>query len=93
MAKFIHDMGMPLDEAVSEFERILFGLDFEIEGKVEIDNGVEIKALKDGERLKLIFKPHKTRFLGIQRTIVEIYCTKSLHEVIHERIRRLRCGG
>jgi|Deesub1362B_J571_1020462.scaffolds.fasta_scaffold00077_34 hypothetical protein len=86
-------MGMSLDEVVSAFERILFRLNFEIGRKAEIGEVVEIKALKDGERLKLIFKPHKTRFLGIPRTIVEIYCSESLHEIIHERIRILRCGG
>ncbi len=94
VAKFVHDMGMRLDEAVSEFERLLSKLGFKIERKIKTENKVEIKASRGEEELELIFR-HENRSFGIptHRTIVEIYCTKSLHEIIHERIRRLRCGG
>ena len=90
--KFIHDMGIPFEDTVREFERILSNLNFEVVEKIENDM-LTIIAKKDEKTIKLIFRPEKPRIMGIQRTIVEIHCPQEVHGQIQQRLRVLRCGG
>ena len=91
--KFVHDMGIPFKDTVREFERIISNLGLEIVEKIEKDNKLTIIAKKGENSIKMIFRPQKPKVMGIQRTIVEIFCSREIHEQIQQRIRVLRCGG
>lgn len=88
---YVHDVGMFLREAVEEFIRLLQGLGYAV--KVNNSINCSITAIKNGDIVKIRFKPGGRNELGIQRTIVEIECKKDIHEKIQKKLYYLRGGG
>jgi|GEM_PF-1088141 hypothetical protein len=93
MARYTHDMGMSLKESLYEFQRILSALGFKLREKKRVKESVLIVAERRGEVIELTFTPARSRLMGIPRTIVEISTSQTTHELIQERIVRMRCGG